>query len=202
VHNDESLNASPSFRVTNDDSYARLIGPIEDRMLATVWRVLRNPHDAEDALQNALACIWKQWPRLERHANPRAFVLKICADAAIDQLRRRHRSAAQPIASDLAESLPTSQPRPDEELIRQETLDGIMEAVSRLSRNQAVAVVMRFIQDESYDDIAAALGCGPATARKHVARGREKLERHLAHLDPWRRATLAVESHTLSARPT
>lgn len=153
-------------------------------MLATVWRVLHNPHDAEDALQNALACIWKQWARLERHANPRALVLKICADAAIDQLRRRNRSAVQSIASGLAESLPTLQPRPDEELIRQEMLDDIMEAVSRLSRNQAIAVVMRFIQDESYENIAAALGCGPATARKHIARGREKLERHLAHLDP------------------
>jgi RNA polymerase sigma-70 factor (ECF subfamily) len=170
--------------VENENSYAQLIGPIEDRMLATVWRVLRNPHDAEDALQNALACIWKQWTRLERHANPRALVLKICADAAIDQLRRRNRSAVQSIASGLAESLTTPQVRPDEELIRQEMLDDIMEAVSRLSRNQAIAVVMRFIQDESYENIAAALGCGPATARKHIARGREKLERQLAHLAP------------------
>lgn len=168
----------------SQNSYDRLVGPIEDRMLATVWRVLGDPHDAEDALQNALARLWQQWPRLEHHANPRALILKFCADAAIDQLRRRKRPVVQSLANGLAESLLTRQLLPDEMLIRQETLNDIMEAVARLSRNQATAVLMRFIQDESYENIGAALGCGTATARKHIARGREKLERELAHLNP------------------
>ena len=62
-------------------------------------------------------------------------------------------------------------------------LDEVMAAVTRLPVREAAAVVMRFIQDEPYESIAAVLGCGPATARKHVARGRARLARSLRRLD-------------------
>ena len=72
--------------------FLQVIDPIKDRMIATVWRVLRHPQDAEDALQTAVATLWQEWGRIERHANPHALILKICADAAIDECRRRQRS--------------------------------------------------------------------------------------------------------------
>ena len=56
-----------------------------------------------------------------------------------------------------------------------------MEAITRLPANQATAIVMRCVQSESYEVIALALGCGAASARKHVARGRERLARLLRH---------------------
>ena len=51
-------------------------------------------------------------------------------------------------------------------------------------RQQAAAMLMRAIQGQPYDEIAAALGCTEATARKHVARSRQRLQVLLAHLDP------------------
>ena len=41
--------------------FLKVIGPIKDQMIATVWRVLRHPQDAEDALQTAVATIWQEW---------------------------------------------------------------------------------------------------------------------------------------------
>lgn len=66
-----------------------VIAPIKDRMFATVWRILRHPQDAEDALQNALVTIWRRRTQVESHPAPHALILRICADAAIDQFRRR-----------------------------------------------------------------------------------------------------------------
>ena len=43
---------------------------------------------------------------------------------------------------------------------------------------------MRFVEGLSYGDIADALGCREATARKHISRARERLARDLAHLVP------------------
>ena len=71
--------------------YWRVIAPIEDRMMRAVWRITRDPADAEDAFQDALLTLWKRWDRIQAHPNPHALVLHICINAAHDVLRRRAR---------------------------------------------------------------------------------------------------------------
>lgn len=167
-----------------DNSFSRLIRPLERRMFDTVWRILRHAQDAEDALQIALVTVWQQRVRIECHPAPQALILKICSDAAIDQFRRRR---SQRIPCDVAtfgNCLPSTRPPPLDDVIERETLDTVMEAITRLSQNQATAVVMRFIQGESDAAIAAALGCGTETVREHLARGRERLGRMLGQLAP------------------
>lgn len=165
-----------------ENSFANLIAPIKRRMFETVWRILKDAHDAEDALQNALTTVWQQRGRIESHSAPEALILKICADAAIDQFRRRRRDKKNVAVLD--DCLPSARPPPVDDAIERETLEIIVEAISRLSPNQAMAIVMRFIQGESDATIAAALGCGTETVREHLDRGRERLGRMLGRLAP------------------
>jgi RNA polymerase sigma-70 factor (ECF subfamily) len=150
-------------------------------MFDTVWRILRHSQDAEDALQVALITIWQQRPRIECHPAPQALMLKICADAAIDQYRRRNN---QLDVVSLEDSLPSARPLPVDAAIGHETFEVMIEAISRLSPNQATAIVMRFIQGESNAAIAAALGCGAETVREHLDRGRERLGQMLGRFAP------------------
>jgi len=150
-------------------------------MFETVWRVLRHSQDAEDALQVALTTIWQQRPRIERHPAPQALMLKICADAAIDQHRRRRNDPLKAVA--LEDGIPSTRPLPMDAAIGHETLEILVDAISRLSPNQATVVTMRFIQGEPHTAIAAALGCSTETVREHLDRGRERLGRMLGRLD-------------------
>ena len=75
-------------------------------------------------------------------------------------------------------------PEPSVALEAREVEDEVLAAVSRLSAQQATAVLLRLIHELPYEDVAEALGCSETTARTHVARGREALARSLAHLAP------------------
>ena len=88
--------------------YERLIAPIEDRMMRAVWRILRDPKDAEDALQEALLKVWKRWHRIRTHPNPHALVLQICIYAAHDVLRRKVRQGKWLEAVAIPEDIPDS----------------------------------------------------------------------------------------------
>jgi RNA polymerase sigma-70 factor (ECF subfamily) len=156
-----------------------LITSLDRRLFATVWRVLRHAQDAEDALQNALTTIWQKRAAIESHPAPQALILRICADAAVDQLRRRRNLNGQ---GELEDSIPTNATGPAECAIERETSELLMSSIARLSPNQATAILMRFIQEEPFESIAAALGCSTTTAREHVARGRERLSQLLAHM--------------------
>lgn len=151
-------------------------------MFATVWRILRHSQDAEDALQSALTTIWQQQNRIASHPSPHALILKICADAAIDHFRQRVRNKS--VSLDCEDGISSVQPCPLDKAISSETVDRVLEAVSRLSPNQSTAFVMRFIQGESESSIATALDCGHETVREHLARAKRRLSHMLPQLAP------------------
>ena len=169
---------------TDTSDYDRLVRPIENQMIRSVWRIVRDPDDAEDAFQEATATIWKRLGRIRRHPNPRALILKICTDAAHDVLRRRLRQARTQEHENVIADFPDPAPSAAQRLMSREMQAEIFRAIGQLSPKQGTAVLMRFVQDLSYHDIAQSLGCREATVRKHVARAREKLYRLLEHLAP------------------
>ncbi len=169
---------------TERNDYERLIRPIEDRMIRSVWRIVRDPDDADDAIQEALEKIWRNLRKIRGHPNPHALILRICINAAYDVLRRKARlrraEEVRAIPANLADSSPSVLKR----LTVREDQAQVLDAIGRLPRNQATAVVMRLMERLPYSDIAQALGCGEATARTHVARARARLCKLFPHLVP------------------
>lgn len=169
------MTASPS-------TYELLIQPIEDRMIRTAWRILRDPDDAKDAMQETLGTVWKRLRRIRRHPNPHALILKMCADAAHDTLRRKIRRRKRECGGADLGNLPDRSANPARRALDSERAEHIRVAIAQLPRHQSVAVTMRLIQEQSYSAISEVLGCNAGTARVHVARGRAKLRVLLADL--------------------
>jgi len=164
--------------------YSELVMPLRSQMMRSIWRVVRHPDLAEDTLQNALAAIWKNRKRLSGHPNPRAFVLKICLNAAVDTLRKSRRLNLQEEVYPLSRLADEAGPTPTPDFEKREIEREVLKAIARLSKKQSAAVLMRLIQEEPYETIAQALQCSVATARIHVSRGRARLSRTLSHLLP------------------
>lgn len=171
------------FQVTHEKAiYEQLIAPIESQMMRTIWRVVRHPQLAEDTLQDALTTIWIKLKRIQRHPHPQALILKICLNAAYDSLRKTRRSQKvkdpafiQKFSSSFKEAIP-------QELEREEMKGEIHNAIGQLPRKQAVAVLMRVVQEQPYHVIAQTMNCSETTVRIHVSRGRKRLNQRLAHL--------------------
>ena len=70
----------------------------------------------------------------------------------------------------------------DRDLERREIEEQVQQAIRRLPRKRALAVMMRLIHEESFEAIAHALGCSEITVRIHVFRGRAQLRKWLSHL--------------------
>jgi RNA polymerase sigma-70 factor (ECF subfamily) len=58
-------------------------------------------------------------------------------------------------------------------------LDGLDEALDALPESQREAIRLRVVEDQTYDDVAAALGTTPAAARVRVHRGLSALRARL-----------------------
>ena len=172
------------FRMNDQAAeYDRIIRPIEDQMIRSIWRIVRNPQDAEDVLQGALLSIWRHWDRVCRHPNAKALVLKICIDSAYDSTRRRLRELDKWKTHGVHAEAVDQSPTPPQSAQNSELYHLLISAIDCLPRQQATATLMRIVQGQSYREIAAVVRCTEATARKHVARGRERLQPALAHIN-------------------
>jgi RNA polymerase sigma factor (sigma-70 family) len=164
--------------------YDALVRPLESRMMRVAWRIVREREAAEDALQDALAAIWKKRDAVARHPNPQALILKMTVAAACDAARRRRRRLAHEIAG-LAEDRSPDAAAPVTKAAEDRALrTEILEAIGRLPERQATAVLLRVVEERPYEEIAMAMGCTEATVRVHVLRAKAALARRLAGLKP------------------
>ena len=150
-------------------------------MMRSIWRIVRQKEAAEDALQDALAVIWKKRDAVARHPNPQALILRISIDAAYDAIRRnrrRLRHEIQGLPDDAADTGASTVEQVSEDRAMRAA---VLEAIGGLPRRQATAILMRVVEDKPYEEIARGRGCSETTARIHAMRGRAALTRLLAH---------------------
>jgi RNA polymerase sigma factor (sigma-70 family) len=166
----------------SDELYEKLISPIEKRMIGIVARIVRDPEDAADVLQEVLAQIWAKLARIDRHPNPHAYIIRICITRSYDALRKRARRRRREIR---LESIKAKMwPARSLGYIKEgDRLTAIREAIAMLPPNQGQAVLLRLMEDSPYHKIAGVLGCSEATARSHFSKGKARLVKLLGELD-------------------
>lgn len=164
--------------------YDALVKPLEPRMMRTIWRIVREGPAAEDALQDALAVIWKKRAVVARHPNPRALILRIAVTAALDALRKNRRRLSREIPGASVDRADDALDSTEKTAEDRDLRTAILRAIGRLPKRQAEAVLMRIVEEQSYEEIARAMACSEATVRIHVMRGRAALTRDLAGYRP------------------
>ena len=180
--------------VTDDRTiYDEMIAPMEATMMRSIWRVVRNTDLAEDCLQDALAAIWKKRFQIRLHPNPPALILKICLNTAYDSLRKLERVRRHTDLSRLDNAPAPREDDTDRGLEAREIEGQVQQAIRRLPRKRALAVMMRLIQEESFEAIAQALDCSEVTVRIHISKGRAQLRKWLSLLRESRRQEVGNE---------
>jgi RNA polymerase sigma-70 factor (ECF subfamily) len=143
-------------------------------MIGVVLRIVDQADDADDAMQDALGRIWKLLPRIHQHPNPHGYILRICMSAAYDVLRNRGRLAAHEAPLESGGD-PAEPPVQRDALISADAEAALLEGMKALPEAQRRAVMLRLVQEESFDTLALELGCSSATARSHYSKGRARL---------------------------
>ncbi len=146
--------ATPTEAVSFADLYARSRDDVYRAVLLTV----RDPHRAEDAVQEAFARALADWDRIRIHPNPVGWVARVALNHATSLWRRLRRECTEPPPALVA---PVDERPMDPLLIR---------AIWRLPRRQRQVVALRILLDQSVAQTAQALDMAPGTVTAHLHR--------------------------------
>jgi len=125
------------------------------------------PVDADDVFQETFVAALRAYPALRHHDNLRAWLLTIAQRKAVDHHRARSRRPVPVPALDEQPAAPLGDGR-DEEL---------WAAVRELPPKQRAAVLLRYVGDLAYAEIATATGSTEDAARRAAADGIAKLRK-------------------------
>jgi RNA polymerase sigma-70 factor (sigma-E family) len=179
---DASADAVETTR--QDDDFGQFMAARWPGLVRLAYGLTGDRWLAEDVAQAALASAYAAWWRVRRADDPDAYVRRILVNTSNRRFRRRRvaEHAREPAElPDLAVADPA-------DLIGQRS--ALLSALRELPRRQRAIVVLRYWEDLSDAQVAAALGCAEATVRSQASRALAKLRGSAALADgvPERRA--------------
>jgi RNA polymerase sigma-70 factor (ECF subfamily) len=140
-------------------------------MYTVAYRLAGNDEDAQDLVQEALIRVRRGLERYEP-GSLEGWLARIVTNVFLDEVRRRRRRPADALPDDPERVLP---PSPGADEVSTELSADVQAALAALPEEFRVPVVLCDVADQSYEQIAAALGVPVGTVRSRLHRGRRLL---------------------------
>lgn len=147
-------------------------------------RMVQNQAAAEELAQEVFLRVYKARRGYVPDARFTTWLFKIATNLALNAVRdgRLERKAAVPMEElepAAVGRLRDPQPSVEQEMIEQERLREIREAVRALPEKQRIAVILHKYHELDYDQIARVLGCSTSALRSLLFRAYETLRQRL-----------------------
>ena len=136
------------------------------------------PDSAEDVTQEAFLAAWRALPEFRGDCRFSTWLYRLVSNAAIDCLRREKKHRDTGDVDDL--ELPDSGPSLQEQAERSDTRNAVRRALDRLSPEHRQVLLLRFMQELDYGEIARALDVSEGTVKSRINRAKSKLREVLA----------------------
>jgi RNA polymerase sigma-70 factor, ECF subfamily len=165
-----------AHRAGDRHAFGELAGRYRARMWGLAVRMLRNPEDAADTVQEALVAAYRRAGSYRGEAAVRTWLHRILVNACIDRIRQERRRRVVP--------RPDVEPPPRRQDMATELVTrlAVDEALAALPEHQRLAVVLVDVQGWPVQEAAAVLEVPVGTVKSRCARGRARLAVLLGHL--------------------
>jgi RNA polymerase sigma-70 factor (ECF subfamily) len=161
------------------DRFNECVLPYLDAAHNLALYLLRNGHDAEDAVQDALLRAIRHFDGF-RGVDGRAWLLSIVRNTCFTRLRGR-RSGENVEFNEEIHTAEETAPEPEVDLARKATAQSVREGLDRLAVEFREVIVLRELEGLSYKEIAQVSGVPIGTVMSRLSRGRKQLLVALRH---------------------
>jgi RNA polymerase sigma-70 factor (ECF subfamily) len=162
----------------------------QQRALNVAYQLLRNHEDAMEVAQDAFVRAYRSIHEFRGDAAFTTWLHQIVVNLA----RNKHRwwtRRGRAITASLDQPLETSDgpvepqiasaaPGPDDLALRREFLGRLDVCMGRLPRKFREVLVLRNVEELSYEEIAVVLRCSVGTVKSRIARARESLRQSMS----------------------
>ena len=166
----------------DEQACTQLVSDHQRMVYQLALHLLGDPQEALDLSQEVFLRVFRTLSQFRGHSALKTWIYRIVINQASNRQRwwrRRHRSQQVSLDMHVAANgdLPDTSGAlmPDRALGQQEVAAVVWRALDRLPFDQRAVIVLREIDEMSYDEIADSLGVAVGTVKSRLARAREQL---------------------------
>jgi RNA polymerase sigma-70 factor (sigma-E family) len=157
--------------VSEPDGFQEFVGRQSRSLLRTGWLLCGDWPTAEDLVQSALAETWRHWDGLTRPDAPELYTRKVMARTFI-RWRRRHWIGEVPTA-DLPDAPAEHDTYDTYDIV--DLRQVLITALDQLTPRQRAVIALRYFDDQTEAQTAAALGCSQGAVKSHASKALARL---------------------------
>jgi len=183
------------FNGGEESAFGDLMSRHKTRIFAAAMGLLHNHADAEEITQDTFIRAHRGLARFRGDSSVATWLHRIAVNLARNRYwyffrRRRHSTLSLDASlgeegdSTFSELLSAPDPDPSQESSRNEFTRAVESCMRKLEPSHRKILTMRTLLDQSYEQIASALGINVGTVKSRIARARERLRCRLAEECP------------------
>ena len=168
----------------DSDAFNDLVTRYRNRVFTMIYGMVRNEQEAWDLAQESFLRVWRSIHRFNGQSSFYTWLYRVVTNVTIDALRRKGVHGEVEFDDQIAlgnvdpasRTTPSAAPLPHSKLDQKEIRQRIDEAIDKLSPGQRAVIVMKELEDLSYNEIAEILDCSIGTVMSRLFYARKKLQ--------------------------
>ena len=156
------------------EAFGALVEQYRDNVYRLAYRMCGNAYDADEAAQEAFVAAWRALPNFRGDAKFSTWLYRLTTNAAIDVMRRekRHQTVGDGEMVDVADDADS----PQETVERTEQQEAVQKALSTLSEEYREVLLLRYMEELDYAEIAEVLQLPSGTVKSRINRAKAALK--------------------------
>src|SRR5882724_5598854 len=162
------------------DAFRQLFETYKDRVYSIAFHFCSNEAAAKDLTQQVFLRLFSSINQFRFDAEFTTWLYRLVANMCIDEQRKQKRFVF--FGDQGVEVKEPGKKHVEEHYIKRELAGTVKAAIAELKPKLRIAILLKYFEDLSYDEMATALGCSKGTIASRLNRGHAALARKLAHL--------------------
>jgi RNA polymerase sigma-70 factor (ECF subfamily) len=177
------------LKAGSEDAYSWLIGEFHQPIYGLIYRILNDPSDAADTTQDVFLKVFRGMKHFHAESSLKTWIYRIALHEAANRRRWwfRHKAQETPIDPAAAgefecsgeERLVDPAESPFEKFAHTEVRAAVDQALQQVPEPYRTALILRDLEDMSYEEIAEVLAISLGTVKSRITRGRDALRKRL-----------------------
>lgn len=174
-------------REGDEQAFGEIIRRYRDPLTNYLYRMLNDYEEAVDLAQESFVRVYLAIERYHTDYAFSTYIYRIATNLAISEIRKRKRRRLLSLTGlfqyegdeEKEFQPPDERPLPEDDLVSAEELKVIEKAIVALPEKYRVPIVLREIEEKTYEEIAEILELGLGTTKSRISRGRGLLRRKM-----------------------
>jgi RNA polymerase sigma-70 factor, ECF subfamily len=177
------------LKAGSEEAYAWLIGEFQQPVYGLVYRIVSDPADAADTTQDVFLKVFRGMKHFHGESSLKTWIYRIALHEAANRRRwwfrhKAHETSIDPedVGGEGAMQAALTDPAdsPFDNVAHHEVQRKVEEALRKVPEPYRTTLILRDLEEMSYEEIAEVLQISLGTVKSRLTRGREALKQRLA----------------------